>query len=140
MAFLKKRPPLTREQSLKSVPVKNPHLVETRTETGEVILYLPRREVWWVKALSKILYIPKGRKLALDELGTNVWDLIDGKSNVGQLISRFAEKYRLSKREAELSIVAYLRMLAKRGIIGIAVFGGPRTRQGKRSKAKAKKK
>lgn len=142
MFFGKKRAPLTREQSLKSVPVKNQHVEETRTDAGEVVLHLPRREVWWVKALAKVFYIPrKGRGFVLDELGSTAWDMIDGETTVGQLIAKFADKYRLSKREAELSIVAHLRNLAKRGLIGIAVFDAPTPGgKGKKQKAKSERK
>ena len=125
MFGLKRPQPLTKEQSRKAVPVKNESVEETRTATGEVVLYLPRKEAGWIKVLSKVLYIPKGRKVALDELGTTVWDWLDGQVNVEQVIKKFAEKYRLSKREAELSVVAYLRTLAKRGLVGIAVFDDP---------------
>jgi len=126
MWFRKKRPALTREQSLHSVPVKNQHIEETRTDDGLVLLYLPRRDAWWIRALSRIFFIPKGRRIALDELGSTVWGMFDGETDVGGLIKRFAEKYRLSKREAELSVVAYLRMLARKGLIGIAVLDAPR--------------
>jgi len=134
----KRNKPLTREQSLRCVPVRNEHVEETRSDSGEVTLYLPRREVWWVNALAKIFYIPKkGRGIVLDELGTSVWDMIDGRTNVKQVIERFAGTYRLSKREAELSIVAHLRNLAKRGLIGIAVVDAAAS--GKRSARKKRK-
>jgi len=140
MLFRKNRAnPLTREQSLRCVPVRNEHVEEQRSDSGEVTLYLPRREVWWVNALAKIFYIPKkGRGIMLDELGTSVWDMIDGQTNVKQVIERFASAYRLSKREAELSIVAHLRNLAKRGLIGIAVVdaGGGKGSASKKRKSR----
>jgi len=132
MLLRKKRQPLTREQSLKSVPIKNRDVEETPTESGQVILYLPRSNVWWVKVLSKIFYIPKGRKVALDELGTTLWNWFDGKATVGQLIKKFAEEYRLTRREAELSVVAYMKTLTRRGLIGIAVFEAPRDKKKKK--------
>lgn len=125
MLFRKKQPPLTREQSLRCVPIKNQLVEEARGDSGEVTLYLPRRDVWWVNALAKVFYIPKrGRGVVLDELGTRVWDMLDGQATVKQVIEQFASRYRLSKREAELSIVAHLKNLAKRGLIGIAVVDG----------------
>jgi len=117
----KKQAPLNRAQSLKTVPIKNRLVEETRTDDGTVNLFIPRRETWWIKTLSKVFFIPKGRKIALDELGSAVWEWIDEKNNVEQLITKFAEHFKLSKREAELSMVSYLRMLGKRGLIGIAV-------------------
>lgn len=125
MFWRKKQQPLTREQSRKAVPVKNQSVEEKRTEEGQVVLYLPRKERRWIKVLSKLVFVPKGRKVALDELGTAVWDWLDGETNVEQVIKKFADKYRLSKREAELSVVAYLKSLVKRGLIGIAVYDAP---------------
>jgi hypothetical protein len=131
----KKQPPLTREQSMQCVPVRNQLVEEKRSDSGEVTLYLPRRDVWWVNAIARIFYVPKkGRGVMLDELGTNVWDMIDGQATVKQVIERFAERYRLSKREAELSIVAHLKNLAKRGLIGIAVVNGPDAKGRKKQK------
>jgi hypothetical protein len=119
--FFRRKKKLTREQSLKSVPVKNQHVEESQNENGEYILFLPRKDTRWIKALSKLMYVPEGKKMALDELGSQVWGWIDGETNTGKLIKKFADKHDLSKREAELSVVAYLRMLAKKGLIGIAV-------------------
>ena len=136
MHLRKKRQPLTREQSLRSVPIKHESIEETPTESGKIVLYVPRRDVWWVKWLSKVLYVPKGRKIALDELGSTLWGWFDGETDVGRLIKKFADKYRLSKREAELSVATYIKTLARRGLIGIAVFETPPGRKKKKSKKK----
>ena len=144
MFWRKKQKPLTREQSRKAIPVKNQSVEETRTEEGQVVLHLPRKEQGWIKMLSKVVFVPKGRKIALDELGTTVWDWLDGETSVEQVIKKFADKYRLSKREAELSVVAYLRSLVKRGLIGIAVHDAPpsdaKASATKRGKKKKKRK
>ncbi len=119
--FRKKQPALTREQSLASMPIRNPNLKYDREEDGTVRIIIPRKETWWVKALSYMFYIPKRRRIALDELGTFVWDLCDGETTVRALIDKFARKYKLNRKEAEVSMVAYLRQLAKKGLIGIQV-------------------
>lgn len=61
--------------------------------------------------------VPK--KLQLDALGTEVWDLIDGRRSVRKIIQRFAETHRLHPREAEVSVTRFLRELGKRGLIGL---------------------
>lgn len=133
MFFRRKQSPLTREQSLQCVPIKNQVVEEARSDSGDITLYLPRRNVWWVNALARIFYIPKkGRGVLLDELGSCVWDMIDGQTTVKQVIEQFAAKYRLSKREAELSIVAHLKNLAKRGLIAIAVVDAPVSHKGRK--------
>jgi len=142
LQFRKKSKPLTREQSLEAVPIKNEHVQETQTDSGEITLFVPVRRVWWIRAMSKVLHVPQGRRIALDELGSNVWKFIDGKANVGTIIKRFGEQYKLSRREAELSVVAYMKTLMKRGLIGMAVMKAaaePENRGSRRRKPKNRK-
>jgi hypothetical protein len=115
-------PPLSREQSLGSVPLRNAAVEAERTDDGEVRLAVPRRDACWVRVLARVLYVPKSRRVTLDELGSYVWDLCDGQHSVRQIIHALSERYRLHRKEAEVSVVAYLRLLTKRDLIGIAVL------------------
>jgi len=121
----RRRTPLTREQSLESVPVRNQAIEAEETEDGEVRLVIPLRQTWWARLLSRLFYVPKTRRIALDEVGSFVWGLCDGKHNVRQIIQALCQRYRLHRKEAEVSVVAYLRQLARKGIIGIAVLKTP---------------
>ncbi len=124
--FRLRRPqPLSREQSLASVPVHNEAIGAERTDTGDARLTIPRRDTWWVRLLDRVLYIPKNRRIRLDELGTYVWDLCDGHRTVREIIQAMSTRYKLHRKEAEVSVVTYLRQLARKGLIGIAV---PKTR------------
>ena len=119
--FKTKQPVLTREQSMGSMPIRNPMLKVTTDDDGIVHLSIPRKDTWWVKLLSKMFYVPKRRKIALDELGSFVWTLCDSETTVRSLIDKFCGKYKLNRKEAEISMVTYLRQLAKKGLIGIQV-------------------
>ena len=123
LPFLNKRkgPVLSREQSMASMPLRNPMLTESVEDDGIVRLAIPRKEAWWVKLLSRVFYVPKRRRIALDELGSFVWQQCDGETTVRTLIDKFCKKYKLNRKEAEVSMVAYLRQLAKKGLIGIQV-------------------
>lgn len=57
------------------------------------------------------------RKLQLDELGSQVWLLMDGKRRVSELIREFAGAAAITSQEAELSVTTFLRELGKRGLI-----------------------
>ncbi|HVX83257.1 MAG TPA: PqqD family protein [Phycisphaerae bacterium] len=57
----------------------------------------------------------------LDALGTWVWKRMDGTRRVEELIRQFAAEQRVNVREAEVAIVAFLKMLAKRGLVALAV-------------------
>jgi len=90
-----------------------------------VQIEIPRREAWWVNMLSKFVYAPEKRKIALDEVGTTVWRMIEERLTVQAMIGRLAKDYKLNRREAEASLIEYLRTLAKKNLIGFEV---PRSR------------
>ena len=63
--------------------------------------------------------------MSLDEIGSLVWELCDGEHSVRHIVRALAERYKLHRKEAEVSVVAYLRMLAKKRFIAIAVLKSP---------------
>jgi len=120
--FRRKSPPqVTREQAMNGRPVRNSELDVTRNDAGEVSIRIPRRRTWWVNLVAKVGSVPEYHTLTLDRVGTSVWDLCDGSHTVKELIARLAAEHQLSRKEAELSMITYLRQLAQRGVIGIAV-------------------
>ncbi|HUT33413.1 MAG TPA: PqqD family protein [Planctomycetota bacterium] len=130
--FWRRPKPLSREQSLASVPLRNQAVREERTDAGELRLVIPLRPAWWARLLSRVLYVPRQRRIVLDEIGGYVWGLCDGKRSVRDLVGALSTRYKLHRKEAEVSVVAYLRQLARRGLIGIAVLNvheTPRTQE-----------
>jgi hypothetical protein len=132
--FGRKRQALTRDQSLAAKPVRNKNVAVGRDDDGNVIFTLPRRKAWWADWIARILRMPERKKVALDEVGTVVWDLCDGKNTVRSIIERFVDKYKLNRREAEVSMFAYLKELTRRGFVGLVLDGKPdgRKPRGKR--------
>jgi len=114
---------MDRAQALSCIPVKNEMVESTRLESGEVVLAHPVGMRPWMMRLMRTIGRPTDnvhtKKLQLDTLGTSVWDLIDGQSNVKKLIKHFAAQHQLHPREAEVSISKFLRELGRRGIIGL---------------------
>ena len=64
------------------------------------------------------------KRHTLDELGSFVVGRIDGRRNVKCIIDDFVERYRVNRREAELSVVAFLKMLMHRHIVSIVAEKG----------------
>jgi len=118
---------ITREQALAARPFRNPELEVEYNDAGEIELKRPRRRTWWVNLLAKFGSVPEYQTLTLDKVGTAVWDLCDGEHTVRELIDRLADEHKLSRKEAEVSMVAYLRQLAQRGIIALAIEGKKET-------------
>jgi hypothetical protein len=115
--------PLNRQQAMACVPVKNTDVAEERLDTGEVLLSYPMATRPWIDRLARAVGAgePKIRrkKLQLDALGTAVWDLMDGRRTVRQVVRAFSKTHQLEDRESEMSVTLFLRQLGKRGIVGL---------------------
>jgi len=114
---------LSRADALCCIPVRNPLVLENRLDTGEMLLSYPDTlKPWFADILQKIKKkseLRRMRKLQLDILGTGVWDLVDGKSTVMEIIDSFAGLHQLYRKEAEVSVIQFLRELGRREIVGM---------------------
>ena len=70
---------------LNSRPSRNELIQWEKNEDGEARITVTRQENWRVKLLSKIFYIPKQRKITLDEVGTEVWQMCNGRTTVARM-------------------------------------------------------
>jgi len=115
--------PISRDEALRCTPVKNIHVKVARLENGDVQLSYPVYMQPWMASLARwtgsMPDKPRMKKLELDTLGTAVWNLIDNRKSVKQLIGHFAREHRLQRREAEVSVTSFLRDLGRRGLIGM---------------------
>lgn len=118
-----KSQPLSRTDALCCIPIRNPRVVEKRLDSGEILLTYPETlSPWFAGILRRVKKTPeirRARKLQLDILGTCVWDLVDDKSTVMDIIASFAGLHQLYHKEAEISVIQFLRELGRRGIIGM---------------------
>jgi len=112
---------LTRREALSALPMRNDALKTETTAKGEFLVTVPRRTDWVGRALALVFAVPKERKIALDQVGADIWELCDGRHTVEDIIAALTRKYRLNRKEAEVSLTAYLRQLGRRGLIGFAV-------------------
>ena len=114
---------VSRDDALNSIPVKNTRVSESRLDGGEILIHYPIKMRPWIAPIVKrfggsrdeIRY----RKLQLDEMGTEVWTLIDGNRSVSRIIQEFARAHQLQTREAEVAVTQFMRELGRRGVIGL---------------------
>jgi len=113
---------------LTSRPARNEAVAWEKNDDGEVQIIVTRQNTWKVRLLSKIFYIPRQRKITLDEVGTEVWQMCNGRTTVSQMIEGLSDRYQLNRKEAEVSLLAYLKTLAQKRFVGFLVEGkeGPR--------------
>ena len=120
----KKKPDLTKVDALDALPVRNQLCKAEETEAGMTIISTPVRRTGWTRLMKRLTSVPKYKKIELDEIGTFVWRHCDGRTSVRALIEKLCRRFKLSYREGEVSLTQYLRTLARRNLIGLAVRGG----------------
>ncbi len=112
----------TREDQLKARPIRNSLIKWEKSEESDVVsLVVPQKETLWVRIISKIFMLPRSRVVVLDEVGSNVWILCDGHNTIDTIVRALCNKYKLTRKEAETSLISYFRILGKRGFVGFAI-------------------
>lgn len=118
-----RRPPIPRAEALALIPVKNSRISEERLSDGEILITYSVP----LGALSGAVmrYLGRGarreisKKVQLDGLGSEVWELLDGRRSVQQLIDLFAGAHNVPVQEAEAAVSQFIRSLGRRGLIGL---------------------
>jgi hypothetical protein len=118
---LKKPKVPDRGELMKTLPLRNQLVKWEVDEKGEVSLTIPQDHKMWLRVLAKLFSLPGKRVIVLDDVGSYVWQLCDGQNSLRRISKQLSDKYNLTAKEAEMSLVEYLRALGKRGIIGFAV-------------------
>ncbi len=124
LPFLKIRPPeVDRDAVLILRPGRNSSITWEQQTTGETILTIPlenssnRGRI--NKFMSRWFRTPDERRVELDEVGAFVWELCDGNLTVEGIVQRASKKYKMNRREAEVSVTMFLQMLHERKFIGL---------------------
>lgn len=127
------RPKVSRAQMLGAIPVRNGTVEwarETRDEShpNVALLRIPRRADKFGNTVAKLFRLPEHRRLELDEIGSDVWEMCDGTVSVDALTRAICTKYHLNRRQAEASVTAYLKMLAERRLVALRAAKGSTTK------------
>lgn len=113
-----KPPPITREDSLAMRPLRMTDVAMDVDAAGNGKLRVPMRPTRIATFLGA--KIPSREKtFEFDAVGVYLWDQLDGKTSVEQLIRRIGRQYNLELRQAEASTVAFLKTLMQKGLVGM---------------------
>ena len=126
LPFVRKKPALTRDQALRARPFRNPALEWEQGDEGEIRLLIPRRKDLMGRALCWILRAPGHREIVLDDVGSDIWELCDGERSLEAIVYAVSKKYKMTLRECESSVSAFLKMLSERKLLGFQVGGRQR--------------
>jgi hypothetical protein len=120
MFFGNKKNKPTREHVLAAKPVR---LVEDALEPddkGGARLKVKLQQARWTGMFFKMPDTAT-KTFELDEIGLLVWRQCDGKTSVKRVVETVARTYGVSPREAEVSTFAFLQILVKKNLIGLAI-------------------
>jgi hypothetical protein len=106
---------------LRARPVRNSLIKWDKADNNMISLVVPQKSTLWVRVVSKIFMLPQSRVVALDEVGSVVWTMCDGHNSIESIVKTLCNKYKLTRKEAETSLLAYFRKLGKRGMIAFAI-------------------
>ncbi len=114
---------MTREQALACTPVQNNVISWEENGSGNVqieyvLLLKPFFHSIFKRFSNESSNVPT-RKIQLDELGSDVWKMIDGKRTTSEIIIEFSSLQNISTQESEQSVTTFFRELGKRGLIGL---------------------
>ena len=102
------------------IPFRSENITAEKGSDGTVTIAFPRFKYEWMRRFL----LPKGMSpdihVRLEEHGTAVWELIDGKRTVRQIIEELAEHFDHDENY-ESRITAYITQLQKDGFVKLAV-------------------
>ena len=113
---------LPRGEMLALRPLRNQAIIwemKADTDAPGANLSVPRREDKFGQIVSRWFQVPATKTIELDEFGAAVWEKCDGRHSVEQLVVFTSHAYKLNRRQAEVSVVSFMRMLAQRRLIGL---------------------
>jgi hypothetical protein len=103
--------------TLKAVPHPN-RAAKLESYDDGVLVTVPLQQRWWARRpLTWIFPLSNERRVHLDATGAWVLAQCDGRRRVEDVIESLMEKHKLSFQEARVAVLAFMRMLAERGII-----------------------
>ncbi len=120
-----------RQDMLRAIPVQNPRVERTVLADGRLILRGQTRLNGWQRLMGGRSAL---RQFEIDTLGDWVWRHCQGDLTVEELVRGFGLEHAVNLREAEIAVVSFLNMLAKRNVVAFVVgrrksVGGRRRRK-----------
>lgn len=85
---------------------------------SNAVLIIPHPENWFTR---RFLPKPKSpaQRIHLDEIGTFIWQLFDGKSDISTICARLKEKYGENLKQAEERTVLFTQQMYKQEFIKV---------------------
>ena len=104
------------------IPFRSANIITEKESDGTIVIAFPRFKYEWMRRFL----LPKGMSpdihVRLEEHGTAVWEQIDGKNTVREIIEKLAVHFN-HEENYESRITTYLYRLQKDGFISFLLPG-----------------
>ncbi len=117
-----KKLPIDRKTLLSAKPLRNT-LITWDDNEEELQLRVPMKQSKPSRLWRFLFGFPEQKNIHLDLLGSEVWKMCNGKNSVQDIVKSIQERYNLSRKEAEVSTLEYLRKLMSKHLIGLNITG-----------------
>jgi hypothetical protein len=113
------KPSIDFEQQLHTVPIRNRQAVVTESETSPatILVEVQLRYTGLLNPIAKWVNARKKKRYELVGLSREMFEKVDGKTNVSQLIDWLCDQEKLTFLEGRALVVQYLKDLMQRGLI-----------------------
>ncbi len=115
----RKKQRVDRRESLAGVPVLHENVTLVEEQNQNITIKL--RSARGTSLFDRLRPAGMVKSYELDQFGTFVVRQIDQRRTVMDIIKAFERKFKLSHREAELGVVAFLKMLMKRKVLSVVI-------------------
>lgn len=104
---------VSQENFLKARPVRNPGL-DWSEDQKRIRVTIPRKKTFLPKIISKIMPSARDKSIVLDEQGSFIWKLCDGKSSIRAIAESLNAEYNMPVSHAEAALDVYFVQLSKK--------------------------
>ena len=105
---------------LEVIPFRSAPFTTKKESDGTIVIAFPRFKYEWMQRFL----LPKGMSsdihVHLEEHGTAVWEQIDGKSTIREIIEKLADHFN-HEENYESRILAYFSQLQKDGFVKLTI-------------------
>jgi len=114
---------ISRDKWLRSIPKR---LIEDfeKDDKGNIVIIVELREKGLLSKILKIISTsptPRYKRIVLDQMGSRVWMLCDGKHSIDDIVKILVRETGLSRRNIELAIYNFIKTLATKGLIELYI-------------------
>lgn len=116
------RPDISFDDLLDSVPVRNERAEAEPMGRNGLVVRVPFRKRWYMNPpLTYILPIGRARRMSLDPVGREVWEMIDGRNTTEAIIERIATRYQIGFHEARMAVTQFLQGLTRNEAVVVTI-------------------